>query len=154
MRDDKKQNIFYIAMNLISITHILTHILHLQKHKQNKAKCCTNFRFSIYDLGVKMGDDKNTKTYFYISINFISITNVQTTSKTWAKTRGNAAQFWILSFFVLDVKFRRPKIQNDKKQTLSIWFQLENTNCILDIKIISKNKGKCCCFFNFAILAS
>ncbi len=95
-----------------------------------------------------------TKTYFYISINFISITNVQTTSKTWAKTRGNAAQFWILSFFVLDVKFRRPKIQNDKKQTLAIWFQLENTNCILDIKIISKNKGKCCCFFNFAILAS
>ena len=82
MRDDKKQNIFYIAMNLISITHILTHILHLQKHKQNKAKCCTNFRFSIYDLGVKMGDDKYTKTYFYISINFISITNVQTTSKT------------------------------------------------------------------------
>jgi hypothetical protein len=90
----------------------------------------------------------------YMSINFISISNLQTTSKTWAKTRGNAAQFWILTFFVLDVKFRRPEIQNDKKQTLSIWFQIQKYKLYFRHQNHKQKHWEMLLFLNFAILAS
>ncbi len=69
--------------------------MYIKNISKNKWKCCPKFDFYMCVIEVEMIDNKNIKTYFFISIISISIRKIQTimfTSKTWAKTRGNAAQ--------------------------------------------------------------
>jgi hypothetical protein len=135
-------------MIFISITNCTYHIKNIPK---NKGECSTIFKFSFFDLGVKLRDDKIQKRIF-TSMNFISITNLQTTSKTWAKTRGNAAQ--ILDFAFLSLEWKWETTKNKTYFTsLWTWFQLHTYSHIFHTyKNISKTRLNAAQIFDFQFM--
>ncbi len=96
LRGQKYKNLFFTCLSFSFQLQIYKPLVTHWKHKQKQGEMLHNFSIFIFNIAVKLRDDKNTKRIFYITIIFISIANLQTVSytlKKWAKTRGNAAQF-------------------------------------------------------------